>query len=72
MQPARISSVLKENSCSSPLVLVIDALDECDGDKDVQGDLATGVSLQALEGHLDLFYAVVSSAPRNKADLHGC
>jgi hypothetical protein len=27
------------NSCQSPLILVIDALDECDGDNDVKGIL---------------------------------
>ena len=32
-------SKLIANSCPSPLVLVIDALDECDGEKYVQGIL---------------------------------
>jgi hypothetical protein len=45
-------SKLMANSCPSPLVLVIDALDECDGVKDVQGILqllAEAESLKPIE-----------------------
>jgi hypothetical protein len=37
------------NSYQSPLILVIDALDECDGDNDVKGILQLFVEAKSLE-----------------------
>jgi hypothetical protein len=45
-------SKLTANSCQSPLIVVIDALDECDGDNDVKGVLqlfAEAKSLQPIQ-----------------------
>jgi hypothetical protein len=42
-------SKLIANSCPSPLVLIIDALDECDGDKDVQGILRLLAEAESLK-----------------------
>jgi NACHT domain len=41
-------SKLLANSCQSPLILVIDALDECDGDKDVRGILQLFAEAKSL------------------------
>jgi NACHT domain len=42
-------SKLTANSCQSPLILVIDALDECDGDRDVKGILQLFAEAKSLE-----------------------
>ena len=42
-------SKLTANSCQSPLILVIDALDECDGDKDVKGILQLFAEAKSLK-----------------------
>src|SRR5271155_265426 len=42
-------SKLMANSCQSPLILVIDALDECDGDNDVKGILQLFAEAKSLE-----------------------
>lgn len=42
-------SKLMSNSCRSPLILVIDALDECDGDDDVKGILRLFAEAKSLE-----------------------
>jgi hypothetical protein len=42
-------SRLMANSCQSPLILVIDALDECDGDNDVKGILQLFAEAKSLK-----------------------
>jgi hypothetical protein len=42
-------SKLMANSCQSPLILVIDALDECDGDNDVKGILRLFAEAKSLK-----------------------
>ncbi len=42
-------SKLMANSCQSPLILVIDALDECDGDNDVKGILQLFAEAKSLK-----------------------
>jgi NACHT domain len=41
-------SKLMANSCQSPLILVIDALDECDGDNDIKGILQLFAQAKSL------------------------
>jgi len=42
-------SKLMANSCQSPLILVVDALDECDGDDDVKGILQLFTEAKSLK-----------------------